>query len=49
MTLFMIETDTVESGATSIDSLTTSLTDLSSKVSGYDSSCSDSEISLILS
>ncbi len=44
MTLFMIETDTVESGATSIDSLTTSLTDLSSKVSGYDSSCSDSEI-----
>ncbi len=45
MAVFMLETDSVTSAATSLDSLATQVSDLASSVSGYDTSCDDGDLS----
>ena len=45
MAVFMLETDSVTSAATSIDSLATQVNELASSVSGYDTSCDDGDLS----
>ena len=45
MAVFMLETDSVTSAATSLDSLSTQVSDLASSVNGYDTSCDDGDLS----
>ena len=41
MAIFMLETDAVSSGATSLTSIASQITSIGSAVSGYDTTCED--------
>ena len=43
--MFMLETDTITSAATSLDSIATQASTLASTVNGFDTSCDDGDLS----
>ena len=50
MAIFMLETDAVSSGATSLTSIASQITSIGSAVSGYDTTCEDllKQLSLVI-